>query len=256
MQALKVAGVDSPVGQRALAQPGEQAVPLAVAQQHDREVADRAGLDQRERLEELVERAEAAGSDHEGARVAHEHDFAGEEVPEAQADVDVGVEVLLAGQLDVAPDRQRPGVAGSEVRRLHQPRPAAGDDRVAGASQAARDRAHEGVVRMFARGARRAEHGHRPAHAGERVKAAGELGADLVDALGVGGPDVGGLILEPEEELLVEGGRALRAGHACTVVSGSLRSCAPASSRGRRSREPTRRARRASARRSRGPRVR
>ena len=38
------------------------------ADQHDREVADLAGLDQRQRLEQLVERAEAAGQDHERRR--------------------------------------------------------------------------------------------------------------------------------------------------------------------------------------------
>ena len=40
-----------------------------------------------ERLEELVERPEAAGEDDERARVAHEHDLAREEVVEAQRDV-------------------------------------------------------------------------------------------------------------------------------------------------------------------------
>ena len=62
-----------------------------------------------QRLEELVERPEAAGEDDERARVAHEHDLAREEVVEAQRDVLVRVGRLLERQLDVQADaRQRP----------------------------------------------------------------------------------------------------------------------------------------------------
>ena len=54
-----------------------------------------AGLDQGERLEELVERAEAAREDHERVGVANEHQLPDEEVVELDAEVDVGVERLL-----------------------------------------------------------------------------------------------------------------------------------------------------------------
>ncbi len=59
------------------------------AHQHDREVAHLAGLDQGQGLEQLVHGPEAAGQDHEAVRVLHEHDLAGEEVAELDAQVDV-----------------------------------------------------------------------------------------------------------------------------------------------------------------------
>jgi hypothetical protein len=58
-------------------------------------------------------------------------------------------------------------------------------------------------VGVLARRARRAEHRHRAANVGKRVKAVGELAGDVVHALGVGGSNLRGL------ELLVEG-RLLR----------------------------------------------
>ena len=63
----------------------------------DREVADLAGLDEGQRLEQLVERAEAAGQDHERVGVLHEHRLAGEEVAELDAEVDVRVEPTARG---------------------------------------------------------------------------------------------------------------------------------------------------------------
>ena len=99
--------------------------------EHDREVADLAGLDERERLEQLVHRAEAAGQDHETVGVLHEHHLAGEEVAELDAEVDVLVEPLLVRQLDVAPDGQAATLAAAAVGGLHRARTAAGDHRVA-----------------------------------------------------------------------------------------------------------------------------
>ena len=90
--------------------------------QHDREVADLAGLDEREGLEQLVHRPEAAGQDDEPVGVLHEHDLAGEEVAELDAEVDVRVERLLVWQLDVAADRQAAALATAPVGRLHRAR--------------------------------------------------------------------------------------------------------------------------------------
>ena len=56
-------GRDHAVGERAAAHPVEQRRPVRLAEQHDGEVEDLAGLDQRQRLEQLVGRAEAAGED-------------------------------------------------------------------------------------------------------------------------------------------------------------------------------------------------
>ena len=57
-------------GDRPRAQPRQQAVPLALADEDRGEVADRRGLDQRQGFEQLVERAEPARADDERAGVA------------------------------------------------------------------------------------------------------------------------------------------------------------------------------------------
>jgi hypothetical protein len=129
LQHVQVLRVDAPVRERPRSQPPDQPVPLAVAQQDHGEVADGVGLDQRQALEQLIQRAVAAGADHERAGVADEHDLVREEVAEAQADVHVRVELLLVRQLDVAADRQRADVARAAVGRLHDPGATAGDDR-------------------------------------------------------------------------------------------------------------------------------
>ena len=59
----------------------------SVPAQDHREVVDLAGLDERQRLEQLVERAEPAGKDDEALRVLHEHRLAHEEVAEVQREV-------------------------------------------------------------------------------------------------------------------------------------------------------------------------
>lgn len=83
MQQLEVAGVDAPIGKRPFAEPVEQTLPLALADEDRGKVTDGGCLNQRQRLEQLVHGAEAAGADDEGTCVAHEHHLACEEVLEA-----------------------------------------------------------------------------------------------------------------------------------------------------------------------------
>ena len=54
-----------------------------------------AGLDQRERLERLVERAEAAGEEREPVGLLHERELAGEEVAEVHELRVAGEELLV-----------------------------------------------------------------------------------------------------------------------------------------------------------------
>jgi len=82
--------------------------PVFGADQDHREVADLARLNERQRLEQLVEGAEATGEDGECVGVLDEHHLAGEEVPELDAQIDVWVHRLLVRQLDVAADRKPP----------------------------------------------------------------------------------------------------------------------------------------------------
>ena len=102
------------------AHPVDEALPVVAADEHDREADDLVRLHQGQRLEQLVERAEAARQHHEALGVLHEHRLAREEVPEVDAEVDVVVHALLERQLDAEPDGQpaglqRPRLAASMI---------------------------------------------------------------------------------------------------------------------------------------------
>src|SRR5262249_23281458 len=84
----------------------------------------------REDLEELVERAEAAGEDHQRLRQVGEPELAHEEVVELemQALGDIRVGALLERQPDVQADRLPAAFAGAAVGGLHDPGAAARRD--------------------------------------------------------------------------------------------------------------------------------
>ena len=137
-------------------------------------MADLVRLDQRERLEQLVERAEAAGEDHEAARVAHEHHLAREEVVELEAEVQYGFRPCSKGSsmfspIDGAPASRAPRLAAS---MSPGPPPVMIASRLA---EQARGLARGRVLRVVALNARRAEERHRRAHVGQRVEARSQL---------------------------------------------------------------------------------
>ena len=121
--------------------------------------ADLAGLDERERLEQLVERPESARQHDERARVAHEHDLAREEVVEVDARgrrtwfIPCSNGRSMVRPTDRAPASRAPRLAASIA-----PGPAAGDDAEARLAERAADLARQLVARVVARRARRAEH--------------------------------------------------------------------------------------------------
>ena len=140
--------------------PVEESLPVRGPEKDDREVLDLAGLCEGQRLEELIEGAQAAGEDDESTRVLDEHVLAHEEVAELHAEVDVLVQLLLAGELDVAADRQAACLMAAAVDRLHHPGATAGDDREATAREGCPKVAAglvDGLVRFRAR---RAEDGY------------------------------------------------------------------------------------------------
>src|ERR1044071_3207331 len=102
-----------------LFEPAEHAAPVVPAEEHDGEVPNLARLYQRERLEELVERAVAAGEDYEGVAVLDEHRLAHEEVLERYRARLVRVRLLLERQLDVTADGDAARVERAAVRGLH-----------------------------------------------------------------------------------------------------------------------------------------
>jgi len=180
---LQVVRLDVPLVEHPLAHPVHEPAPVAAAHEQHRELGDLPGLDERERLPELVHRPVTAREDHEPAGVAHEHDLAREEIVEVERDVAVGVAALLEGKLDVEAHRQRAGVPGAAVRRLHDPGAAARDDREPALADDAGGLARELVVRVAGGRARGAEEACGGRHAGKRVEALAQLGRDPVDAV-------------------------------------------------------------------------
>ena len=128
---VEVLGRDHLLGERMPADPRQHPLPVALAHQDRGKVEDLAGLDQDERLEQLVERAEAAGEEDEALRGLDQHRLACVEVLEEVADVEVLVLELGAGELDREADREAAGLARAAVGRFHDPGAAAGDDREA-----------------------------------------------------------------------------------------------------------------------------
>jgi anti-anti-sigma factor len=120
---------DHPLGQQRPVDPAEHRIPVRAAEKDDREVPDLASLDQRERLEELIERPEPAREDDESLGRLHEHRLAGIEVVKRVRDIQERVRRLFVRELDVEADREAAGLLCSAVRRLHQPRPASGHHR-------------------------------------------------------------------------------------------------------------------------------
>jgi hypothetical protein len=168
-----------------------------VVEEHDREVQDLPHLDQRQRLEELVEGAEAAGEDHEPLGRLHEHGLARVEVVEREADVEVGVRPLLVRQLDIEADRDPTRFLRAAVRGLHHARPAAGHHGEARLRELSSDLARVGiepVALVDPRGAEDAD--RRPADPLDREEALQEL---VPDALGVPGK----VAVVPFEDLAV-----------------------------------------------------
>jgi hypothetical protein len=81
-----VGGVDGSTAAEPRLDPLDEPGSMVATDEHDREVPDLLRLDQRQGLEQLVERAVAAGEDHERGGVANEHELADEEVTELQTE--------------------------------------------------------------------------------------------------------------------------------------------------------------------------
>jgi hypothetical protein len=141
-------------------------------------MADLAGLNQRQRLEQLVQSAVATGEHHEPLGILHEHRLANEEVPEVDAEVDVLVHVLFERQLDVAPDRQAASVTAATIGRLHHPGSASGDDRQPGSGQLLTDLTGLFVQKVLWPDPGGPEHADGRGDRGQRVEALHELRQD------------------------------------------------------------------------------
>ncbi len=140
-----------------LAQETDERHPVRRADQDDRKAGDLACLNQRQRLGQLVERAEPAGQHDERVRVLEQQHLAHEEVVAGDEAIEVRVRRLLERQLDVAADRSAAGVARAAIGGLHQARAAAGHHGEAERAHAAADFARDLVERMRLAESRRSE---------------------------------------------------------------------------------------------------
>ena len=151
-------------------------------------------LHQREHLEHLVERTEAAGK-HDGARaVFDEHGLAHKEVAEVHAQIHVFIEPLLVRKLNTQTNRLAVDARRSPVGRLHDAGAAAGDNRHAALSDLAADGARRLVDRVRLGRAGAAEDGHRGAELGKRAEAVDKLSLDAQHAPRIGMQPVGRLL--------------------------------------------------------------
>src|SRR5688500_1142763 len=175
---LEILGADLLLVERLLSDPLHHPVPVILAIQDDREVLDLAGLDEGQRLEQLVERPESNRKDDEALRVLHEHDRAHAEVAELHAEVDVLVQPLLEGELDVGADGQAAGLLRPTVGGLHDAGPATGDDREALLDERRGQPPSRAVVAVAPADAGRAEDADRRSDLRQRVEALDELAHD------------------------------------------------------------------------------
>ena len=109
----------------------EDLVPvLAAVEDHEQLLRELLRLRQRQDLEHLVERAEAAGKNHQRLGQVGEPELAHEEVVEleVQALGDVAVGPLLERQADVEADALAAGLVGAAIGGLHDAGPAARAD--------------------------------------------------------------------------------------------------------------------------------
>ena len=153
--------------------------PVGAAHEDDREVLDLAGLDEGQRLEQLVERAEAAGQDHERvARTSRTSSCARRSSGTRSPRSTYGLSACSCGSSMLQPIERPPASWQPRLAASMTPGPAAGDDGEAGLGQQPPQLARQLVDWIALGRARRAEHGHGRPDAGQRVEAFDELGQD------------------------------------------------------------------------------
>jgi hypothetical protein len=113
------------------------AVPVFAAVDDDQNFLGKlVGLREGEDFEKFVDGAEAAGKNHQRFGEIGEPEFAHEEIMELEVERggDVGVGILLEGQVDVEADALASGLVGAEVGGFHDAGTAAGGDDEAAAA--------------------------------------------------------------------------------------------------------------------------
>ncbi len=85
-------------------------------------------LYQGKRFEKFIHGTKAAGKNDRGHGIADKHEFANKEVTKIEADALKRIGMLLAGELNIEPDRGAASLNASTVSSFHDAGPAAGDN--------------------------------------------------------------------------------------------------------------------------------
>jgi len=126
---IQVGRVDGAVRQHGAFPPVDQSIPKARVEKNDGHAAGLAGLHQGDAFREFIEGTKAAGHDHIGGSVLHEHHLARIKMFEGEGDILIGVAVLFMRQFDVEADAVAGAAIGAAVGRLHDARTTATDHR-------------------------------------------------------------------------------------------------------------------------------
>ena len=95
--ALVIGGIDRPFGNEPAAEEIQQRMPEFSAHEDEGKFLDLSGLDEGGDLEDLVQRAEAAGQGDEGVGILHQHQLPDEEMAERDPPIEVRVGPLFLG---------------------------------------------------------------------------------------------------------------------------------------------------------------
>src|SRR6267143_6029515 len=142
-------------------------------------------LNQGQRFEELIKRAEATGKNNERVAVLDEHCLANKEVFELERECQIRIRALLVRQFDVATDGCATRFKRATVGGLHNSRTAAGDYRAACARQQSAGLLGGLIFRMIRGRARRAENRNAILDVGQIFESLNELAHDAKHTPGV-----------------------------------------------------------------------
>jgi len=159
---VEVFFLDHLVGEQSAFEPIYQAFPIFRSDENDREFHHFVGLDKGDGLGELVQGTKAARHGDVALRIAHEDGLADEEIIEIDVlvGIDIRVEVLLEGQVDVQSHTGGAALLGTFVASFHDTRTATGDDTEAVVGQFLGDLNGHLVVFVTRLGAGRAKDGY------------------------------------------------------------------------------------------------
>jgi hypothetical protein len=190
-QQIDVGSGDLARRENRFAHPVQQPIPVRAVEQNDRKVAHLPGLHQRQRLEQLIERTESAGEDHERLSILDQHHLAHEKIAERHRCIDIRIEMLFKGEFDIETDRPRSRFARATVARFHNAGSAAGNNRKTRLTKRPRHIHGRLIHRIVNADARRSENRDRRTNISQHLEAIDKLPHNPQHPPGVGAEEIG-----------------------------------------------------------------